>query len=172
MVEDRRLSERLSAVGSAIAVLVALLGATACTGTSSGVNPSKPTGSGAECVSASKVGETSNGLEVVGASVDGTTLYGLVQAEPYPLVASTDIKKFVWRIGGSGDLTVTVSKPDGTTTSLAWGPEYHSSSNYDRPGDEYGTGVVADQSGCWHLSFHRSGTGKADIWLDVGRGAV
>lgn len=111
---------------------------------------------------------SSDGLEVEAVTTGGMTLYGLIQAEPYPFVASADVKKIVWRASGSGELAVTVGRPDGESTSLTWGPEYHPDSNYDRPGDEYGSGLVTDQPGCWHLRFSRSETGIADVWFEVG----
>lgn len=96
------------------------------------------------------------------------TLHGLIQAEPYPFVASEEVKTIVWRASGTGEIAVTVRRPDGESSSLDWGPEYHPASNYDRPGDEYGSGLVTDKPGCWNVRFSRSESGTAEVWFEVG----
>jgi hypothetical protein len=74
--------------------------------------------------------------------------------------------KIAWRMTGSGDLQVTATSPSGATVAPAWGPEAHGGSNWDRPGDEWGTGWVFDQPGCWQLHLARD-VGSADVWLEV-----
>ena len=54
---------------------------------------------------------------------------------------------------------------DGTEHPLAWGPEEHGGSNYDRPGREWGTGFVLDAIGCWQLTF-ATDTTEASVWLE------
>jgi hypothetical protein len=157
-----------SAVRAASAFVAATLTMAACTAGMPSNNAPRLSSTAAKCESPSKISKSSDGLEVEAATTGGMTLYGLIQAEPYPFVASPDVKKIVWRAGGSGELAVTVGRPDGESTSLTWGPEYHAASNYDRPGDEYGSGLVTDQPGCWHLRFSRSETGTADVWFEVG----
>lgn len=92
-------------------------------------------------------------------------MYGQVQADNF-LTASDTVKKIVWRISGSGQPTVTLTSPSGEESSLEWGPEFHPASNYVRPGDEYGSGLVLDEPGCWNIDFSRD-SGTASVWLDV-----
>ncbi|MFB9840476.1 hypothetical protein, partial [Actinoallomurus acaciae] len=56
----------------------------------------------------------------------------------------------------------------GRSRRLAWGPEAHGGSSYQRPGDEWGAGYRFDRPGCWDLHAVR-GTATADVWIEVGR---
>jgi hypothetical protein len=153
---------RRAAILSSIA-----LAATGCTSESPLAGSGGPSAASAECASPSRILESAvNGTEVEGSSQDGITLYGQVQSEGF-LLASVAAKKIVWRVSGSGQPTVTVTRPGGDESSLAWGPEFHSASNYVRPGDEYGSAVVLDQPGCWNIKFTRD-TRTANVWLEVG----
>ena len=144
-----------------------MLAATACTSEGTSAAPSGPPTAVAQCASPSRVLEGGvNGTEVEGSSTDGITLYGQVQAQEF-FVASGGEKKIVWRISGSGEPAVTVTGPSGQKSSLAWGPEFHSSSNYARPGDEYGSALLLDEPGCWNVQFTRA-SGTANVWLQVG----
>lgn len=88
------------------------------------------------------------------------------------LTASGKTRKIVWRISGTGDPVMTVQGPAAATdAALEWGPEFHTGSNYDRPGDEYGTGVVFDAPGCWTVTFTRA-DGSAGVQLQVNAAAV
>ena len=76
--------------------------------------------------------------------------------------------KLVTRITGSGDFSARLRDPDGTSHSLAWGPKDHfGSSNYARPGDEWGMGLDFDRPGCWNLQLFRGAAHVADFWLPV-----
>ncbi|WP_166532849.1 hypothetical protein [Blastococcus xanthinilyticus] len=66
-----------------------------------------------------------------------------------------DELKIVWRVTGTGDLSVRPVRPDGTEGELVFGPEPHGGSNFAAPGDEWGTGFVLDQAGCWQLELSR-----------------
>ena len=119
------------------------------------------------CLPASPVVTGGDGFpEVQGTGTDGSTLYGLIMASTVPLTASDDTAKFVWRMTGEGAVTVRVTDPAGHEKTPAWGPERHGGSTYHRPGDDWGTGIVLSQPGCWTVHLHRS-TGDADVWLDV-----
>ncbi len=74
--------------------------------------------------------------------------------------------KIVWRMTGGGDLQLSVTAPDGTPAEPVFGPTAHASSNYDRPGDEWGAGYVFERPGCWTLHASRGGT-KADVGLAI-----
>lgn len=75
-------------------------------------------------------------------------------------------EKFVWRITGSGVLDIQAQYEDGTIIHPIWGPEYHPSSNWHHPGDEWGTGFNFPKSGCWTLIVIR-GTAIGKIYLNV-----
>jgi hypothetical protein len=78
--------------------------------------------------------------------------------------------KVVWRVTGSGALTVTSERPDGTAAALAFGPEAHEGSTFHRPGDEWGTGFLFDAAGCWHIDVSR-GQVSARVPIEVRPGA-
>jgi hypothetical protein len=66
---------------------------------------------------------------------------------------------------GVGGLDAGSISPSGKPVALTW-LEVHRGSNYDRPGDEWGTGYLFNEPGCWHLTFKRSNS-EADVWLTV-----
>jgi hypothetical protein len=60
--------------------------------------------------------------------------------------------KIVWRMTGEGpEFSVTAVHEDGTVLAPIWGPEYHEGSNWERPGEEWGTGFEFPKPGCWKL---------------------
>ncbi|WP_346960484.1 hypothetical protein [uncultured Arthrobacter sp.] len=157
----------LSFVRRAAVLLSLTLAATGCSSESPLAASAEPSTTKAECASPSRIVKSAvNGTEVEGSSKDGITLYGQDQSEGFLLASDTE-KKIVWRISGSGQPAVTVTRPGGDESGLAWGPEFHSSSNYARPGDEYGTALVVDQPGCWNIKFTRDSR-TANVWLQVG----
>ena len=81
--------------------------------------------------------------------------------------ASQD-EKIVWRITsiGTGNFEVQARHEDGTLIRPIWGPEYHVSSSWERPGDEWGTGFNFPEPGCWTLTVMRGAT-IGEIRLDV-----
>ncbi len=102
--------------------------------------------------------------EVRGTTIKGE-LWGLLFEEaPYRV---GDEVKIAWRMTGNGDIRLSTTAPDGTRAPPAWGPEAHTGSNYDRPGDEWGAGYRFTQAGCWTLHAARDDT-TADVWLIVG----
>jgi hypothetical protein len=74
--------------------------------------------------------------------------------------------KVVWRMTGSGDLTMNATGENGTTIKPAWGPEIHNGSSFQRPGDEWGTGWVFPTAGCWTVNATRT-TGRAQMIIRV-----
>lgn len=96
----------------------------------------------------------------------GATLWGLLMF-PHALPARVgDQEKIVWRMTGAGSLTLEVIGPGGQRHRLAWGPDAHGGSNWDKPGDEWGAGYVFTAPGCWDLRAIR-GKATADVWLRV-----
>jgi hypothetical protein len=84
---------------------------------------------------------------------------------PVPPPAGKEIK-VVWRMTGSGAFTFRVSDTDRKTIPLAWGPDGHSSSDWNHPGDEVGTGINFPHSGCWDIHVARLDV-AGDLWLQV-----
>jgi len=83
-------------------------------------------------------------------------------------LAQTDLK-IVWRmagVGGAFSPSFQARHPDGTIIAPIWGPEFHGSSNWDRPGDEWGTGFNFPKLGCWAITATR-GKIKGEIRLEV-----
>lgn len=96
----------------------------------------------------------------------GATLWGLLMFS-HPLPARVgDQEKVVWRMTGTGLLSLEAIAPDGTRHRLAWGPAAHQGSNWDKPGDEWGAGYVFTAPGCWDLRAIR-GDATADVWIRV-----
>jgi hypothetical protein len=78
-------------------------------------------------------------------------------------------EKIVWRITSTGtgkQFDVQAQHEDGTIIRPIWGPEYHGGSNWERPGDEWGTGFNFPKPGCWTLTVTRGAT-IGEIRLDV-----
>jgi hypothetical protein len=94
---------------------------------------------------------------------EGVTLWALFFG---PRVIANQEMKIVWRMTGSGALTMTAEGPGGRLVKPAWGPEEHGGSNYNRPGDEWGTGWVFPQAGCWTITATR-GSDRARLALRV-----
>jgi hypothetical protein len=84
---------------------------------------------------------------------------------PVPPTAGKEIK-VVWRMTGSGAFIFRVSDATGMVAPLAWGPESHTGSNWNHPGDEVGTGFNFPHGGCWDIQVARSDT-RGDLWLEV-----
>jgi hypothetical protein len=90
---------------------------------------------------------------------DGATLWALFFPTEPVLAAGKEIK-VVWRMTGSGDLSIRATGPDGTVVKPVWGPEPHGGSTWNRPGEEWGTGWVFPAADCWTVSAKRaSGSG-------------
>jgi len=75
--------------------------------------------------------------------------------------------KIVWRITGTGkQFDITAQHEDGTIIHPIWGPEYHGGSNWERPGEEWGTGFNFPEPGCWTLTVTLGAT-TGEIRLQV-----
>ena len=110
--------------------------------------------------------EDLRGAAEVQGSAPGGQLWGLLfPTSGLPLRASSEVK-IVWRMTGTGPLMVSNSGPGGITSPLTFGPEEHGSSNYTRPGDEWGTGFKFPIAGCWNIHFTRTDL-SGDVWFLV-----
>jgi hypothetical protein len=75
-------------------------------------------------------------------------------------------EKIVWRITGEGDEFHTQAQSeDGTLRTPVWA-EYHGGSNWQRPGQEWGTGFNFPEPGCWKITVTRGET-TGEIALEV-----
>jgi hypothetical protein len=103
--------------------------------------------------------------EVRGTAKDAE-LWGLLFTKgPLPLPHGEEVK-IVWRMTGEGPLQVKATLADGTRAKLAWGPEEHGGSSWRRPGQEWGTGLVFPEGGCWKVELTRT-RGSGHVWLLV-----
>jgi hypothetical protein len=106
--------------------------------------------------------------ETRGTALHGAELFGLVMPEQgLPLRVDEQIK-IVWRMTGRGPLVASATSPSGVPTPLTFGPEEHGGSNYLRSGQEWGTGYLFPEPGCWHLHFARDDT-QGDVWFEIRR---
>ena len=76
-------------------------------------------------------------------------------------------EKIVWRMTGTGGpFKDQAQHEDGTIIHPIWGPEFHGGSNWERPGDEWGTGFNFPKPGCWTLTATLGAT-VGEIRLEV-----
>jgi hypothetical protein len=145
----------------AAAVLIA---ATGCTSASSGgahptphANPTLTGSTPAAVPAAHCAGRgtgADNGMpEIRGVSVSHATLWGLVFAR-YPVEPGKETK-IVWRMTGTGPLSIGAVGPAGQRLRPAWGPEFHTGSSWHKPGEEWGTAFRFPVAGCWTIHASR-----------------
>jgi hypothetical protein len=100
--------------------------------------------------------------ELRGVPPDDGELWALIFGN-YPARQDREIK-IAWRMTGDGPLTLHATGPRGRRVAPLWGPEEHAGSNWDRPGDEWGSGWRFPQPGCWTVHLVRgSDQGTAGI---------
>ncbi len=110
-----------------------------------------------------KVDPTSTGFPEVQGRSDTQSLWALLFPYHLPVWSDEDLK-IVWRMTGTGDLSVKAQHTDGTVIQPIWGPEAHGGSNWERPGDEWGTGLHFTEPGCWRILVQRgTDTGEIDL---------
>jgi hypothetical protein len=158
---------RLGTLAAAV-VATALLG---CGSREQNLSSSKSrravTGPAASCDRPSPIRNTTAGIPEVQGRGEGAQLWGLIMARRFPIVAGRDGVKIVWRMTGSGPLKLAAYDSRGGRLGLAWGPEPHGGSTYQRPGDEWGSGFQFWRPGCYRLTARRT-HGTAEVWLRVG----
>ena len=117
------------------------------------------------CAELTPIQSSQLGPEVQGIG-QGATLWALLMPTgPLPVAAEEQIK-IVWRMTGSGDFTLIAVGPGGVAVRPTQGPQPHLGSNWNRPGDEWGTIFVFPTAGCWDLHAAR-GTASGDVYLPV-----
>ena len=101
---------------------------------------------------------------IAGPEIEGTSanasLWALLFAAPQ---VGQDVK-IAWHMTGMGDLHLVAIGPQGQRVAPDWGPEAHGSSNWSRPGDEWGAGFTVPVAGCWDLHASRTDA-FGDVWL-------
>lgn len=89
------------------------------------------------------------------------TLWALVESWPVPPRQSV---KIIWRMTGKGALRLEAFDSDGNRVRPQEGPSQHfAGSNWNRPGDEWGSSWVFPHPGCWTIAASRSQTGNGEI---------
>ena len=117
------------------------------------------------CQPASPLDNSSVGPEVQG-TANGAELWALIESTSgIPPLAKTEVK-IVWRMTGFGDFSIVASGPHGLKVSPSQGPSEHLGSNWNRPGDEWGTVFTFPTAGCWDLHATRSNA-SGDIWFKI-----
>jgi hypothetical protein len=91
-------------------------------------------------------------------------LFGPYRSGLVPLQASTEVKKIIWHMAGIGEVRITVTGPGGRVVPLAWGPDFRGFNPVTT--NDWGTGLVFDEPGCWHIKLHRYDT-VASVWIEV-----
>jgi hypothetical protein len=135
---------------------------TACTST---ISPSKEISSETEVgCQPSKIQESQNGfLEIQGDMKSEGEMWALLFFET---ARANQEAKIVWRITGETDeFQAQAQSETGTVIQPIW-VEYHGGSNWERPGQEWGTGFNFPTSGCWTITVLRGET-TGEISLDV-----
>jgi hypothetical protein len=111
------------------------------------------------------VDDVSLGPEVQGTATNAE-LWALLQSTSGVPPQANSLVKIVWRMSGSGDFIIVALGPSGMKVSPSQGPNAHLGSNWNRPGDEWGTVFYFPVAGCWDLHATR-GTSAGDVWLVV-----
>lgn len=148
--------KRLSIFALVFLTVVAVAGCSEQTGASSEI-------CGPEVLDSSgDVRATSQEIEVW--ALFFATYDGLVPGEPVFAPQGEEIK-IVWRATGEGDVSFQALGPNESTVTPMWGPDGPRSSNWDaHPGEEWGTGWVFPEAGCWSMELRR---GDSVAYLDV-----
>ena len=143
------------------AVLVAVM-ALACK--PSHCSPSRKSSAATGCHAASPAGAFSG--EVQGTATGGTVWAWFMQSYP-PQAGAED--KTIWRLDGPNTAYLPIFNligPANARGQLDWGPAYHLSSTWNRPGDEYGTGLLFPVPGCWDVHVSVGGV-TGDVYVVV-----
>lgn len=103
------------------------------------------------------------GLPEAQGTATGVQLWALFFAD-MPLHPKQEIK-IVWRMTGAGDFQLAALGPRGIHIPPDW-IQSHDGSNWQRPGEEWGSGITFSVAGCWDLHATR-GPSSGDVWLVV-----
>jgi hypothetical protein len=112
---------------------------------------------------ARRLKEGSSLFEVRGRA-ERTQLWALVFGS-LPIRTDREVK-IVWRMTGTGPLDLIAEHEDGTRVRPVWGPQEHAGSTWERPGEEWGSGFVFPEAGCWRIRATRESTERS-VWFTV-----
>lgn len=143
-------------------------GAAGCAGAAHSAPPGGTTArlGAAGCHPASPLSLFNGGFPQVQGTGHGASLWGLLMsAHPMPFRVG-DQEKIVWRMTGTGPLTLVAISPSGAVHRPFWGPAAHDGSNWNKPGEEWGSGYVFTSPGCWDLRATR-GSATGDVWIRI-----
>ena len=117
------------------------------------------------CHPASPIHNSTVGPEAHGTATNAQLWALIMSTTGIPVEAKQEVK-IVWRMTGSGGIHFTAYSSAGRKVTPIWGPDEHGGSNWDRPGDEWGTGFNFPVPGCWDIHVTRA-TVAGDVWLNV-----
>ena len=101
------------------------------------------------------------------ATSDEIVVWALLSVSvPPSKLAVGDEAKMIWRSSGSGDFDVYAISPAGKTVRSDPPITSHGGSNWERPGDEWGSYFELFEPGCWEFRVQH-GTESARLWLDI-----
>jgi len=95
----------------------------------------------------------------------GVQLTALLFPTAPELTASKELK-IVFRLTGDRDVTIHATGPDDRVIDPVWGPEWHTGSNFNAPGNEFGAGWQFTAPGCWVIHVANQ-AGTADLVLRI-----
>lgn len=102
-------------------------------------------------------------LEIQGSMKSDGEMWALLFFET---ARTNEDQKIVWRITGECDqFHAQAQSEDGILLTPIWA-EYHGGSNWQRPGQEWGTGFNFPEPGCWKITVTRGET-TGEIALEV-----
>jgi hypothetical protein len=105
------------------------------------------------------------GPEVQGVA-NHSELWALIQSTTgVPPKAKSSVK-IVWRMKGNGTFSLVALNAQGKHLLPNHEPEAHGVSNWNRPGDEWGSIFTFATAGCWDLHASRDGA-SGDVWLNI-----
>jgi hypothetical protein len=109
--------------------------------------------------------------EVFGTST-GAVLWSLMRIDPIKKTAELEsvigqTVKIIFRMTSGLPREFYAIAPSGSRLDPVWGPSLHNSSNWQRPGTEWGAGFVFTEVGCWRIHAAGSPPAQGDVWFQV-----
>jgi hypothetical protein len=157
LVEARRSGDMATRVSIAVCLGIAASTLLSCGGIPSGSatltsTPGLREPGTRSCQPASPLDQ--GGREVEGTS-SSAALWGLLMPENGASLTTGELVKIVWRMTGRGPLRLHGIGPGGRGLYPLTGPDMHNGSNWNRPGDEWGTTFRFPVAGCWEIEARR-----------------
>lgn len=103
--------------------------------------------------------------EIKGTQSGKSELWALIDG-PFPPVRSGVDMKVIVKVAGSGPMSTYADGPEQVQLLPDWGPQPHTGSSWNRPGDEWGSGFTFSEPGCWNIRVVR-GTTRGSIPITV-----